>query len=270
MAPPVAWRAPDEGLFRAAFDGLTELFRGGALHKGVPATVRVGDYAWSPEIARRWLARAGFLRPNLYAYGLFDGERGVVGATPEVLFAYDAETLETMALAGTRSPRDGDAAALDRRPKDRFEHALVTDFLRDALAPFGDVRVGATRVEDYGALHHLLTPVRVRLATRPRFEDLVAALHPTPALGVSPRSDAGRAWLGAMEARRTRRRFGAPFGVRLATGEGKCWVAIRNVQFGRDELEIWAGCGVVPASRFETEWTEACAKIDAIQQTWDV
>ena len=81
-------------------------------------------------------------------------------------------------------------------------------------------------------------------------------LHPTPALGVSPRK------LGFDEIARwddvtLRGRYGAPFGVLLPGTEGmRCFVAIRGVQWQDGSVLLGSGCGVVSESVLEREWKE--------------
>ena len=95
-------------------------------------------------------------------------------------------------------------------------------------------------------------------------------LHPTPALGAYPRGEAGTSWLASLDPAGERRRFGAPFGLRWPSGAGRCVVAIRGLQYHHGRLEIWAGCGVVPQSRYEDEWQEVLDKIQSVRAMWQV
>ena len=95
-------------------------------------------------------------------------------------------------------------------------------------------------------------------------------LHPTPALGVYPRGEAGSAWLAGIDPDGERGRFGAPFGLRWPSGAGRCVVAIRNLQYRAGRLDIWAGCGVVSQSRYEDEWQEVLDKMQAVRALWGV
>ena len=114
-------------------------------------------------------------------------------------------------------------------------------------------------------------PTFSSLARQPLdFETVARRLHPTPALGVYPRGSAGAAWLATIDPHGDRKRFGAPFGLRLPSGGGRCVVAIRNLQYAAGRLEIWAGCGVVSLSRYEDEWQEVLQKIQAVRVLWGV
>ena len=78
------------------------------------------------------------------------------------------------------------------------------------------------------------------------------------------------AWLASIDPAGERGRFGAPFGLRLPSGAGRCVVAIRCAQYRAGWLEIWAGCGVVPMSQYEEEWEEVRQKMHAVRTLWGV
>ena len=96
------------------------------------------------------------------------------------------------------------------------------------------------------------------------FDTVVRALHPTPALGGYP-SKPSFQWLYNHIDQRDRSLFGAPFGVCDNQGNYHVVVSIRNVQWQSDRLSVWAGCGIVPESQFESEWAELGAKIDSVK-----
>ena len=177
-----------------------------------------------------------------------------------------------MAVAGTRRIGDG---ASGRQPRDEREEPRRAPERRGR--PAGAARgVGrADRVGHRGAI--------VRAARAPRgghqgaldrqwldFEAVARRLHPTPALGVYPRNEEGRGVARVLDPRGERKRFGAPFGLRWPTGSGRAVVAIRNLQYRDGQLEIWAGCGVVSAERYEDEWQEVLDKMQAVRALWGV
>ncbi|PQM46774.1 Putative isochorismate synthase MenF [Mycobacterium talmoniae] len=86
--------------------------------------------------------------------------------------------------------------------KNRHEHQLVIDTMRDALQPLcTDLRIAATpQLSHTAALWHLSTPITGRLRdTATTALDLALALHPTPAVGGVP-TDAAVQLIGALEA----------------------------------------------------------------------
>lgn len=263
------WNEPRQALFASAWARIQEGFRERGLMKAVPVVFATSEAdLCNKDMRLAILARLANLPRHLYPYGMWSESAGLLGATPELLFARDAEgKVETVALAGTRARDEARAAELLLQdPKERFEHQLVIDDIRERLTSLGEVSVGATEVIELPTLYHLRTqlelrPMRADLA----FSDLVERLHPTPALGLFPRA------LGFSEMRRwddsaeNRGRFGAPFGVRYSDGE-TCVVAIRNIQWQGRELRLGSGCGVVGASEINREWSELALKRDSVKR----
>ena len=173
---------------------------------------------------------------------------------PAVLDIGCGPGMQTMALAGTAEPDAG--AAFERDDKERVEHHLVVEALRRRLAAFGAVREGEREILDVGGMIHFLTRFEVALEKQPAVDEVISALHPTPAVGVVPRSQLAlsmlhsiRENLGVPDA------FGAPFGVKL--GEHfEASVAIRGLFWQGGRVLLPSGCGIVGASKLGDEWAE--------------
>jgi isochorismate synthase EntC len=275
-----AWGQPDEEQFAAGFRTLAVRLEAGTLRKGVPIAVMTAPVGAeeAPALFTRLLGRVPALPPNLSAYGFYRPapETGtgspefLIGATPEILFEFDGDRrLTTVAVAGTRRA-GGDAAGLDESAKDRDEHQAVVEDLLAQLSDWGRPTASAVEVRRFGELEHLSADIHLDASGLPDFEALARRLHPTPALGVYPRGRAGTDWLASIDPRGERKRFGAPFGVRWPSGAGRCLVAIRSLQYRAGRLEIWAGCGVVPQSRYDDEWQEVLDKMRAVRALWGV
>ena len=169
-----------------------------------------------------------------------------------------------MALAATAPP--GQAARLMHNPKEQAEHGIVVEEVSAALAPLGVVEQEATEVLALPHLAHLRTTIHLKAAASLTLGQLVEALHPTPALGGSPR-DAAVAWLRAQDHGVDRGRFGAPFGHASGHGPGCCVVAIRSVEWAGSTVRIGTGAGVVADSRFADEWKELDCKRESVKRT---
>jgi len=202
-------------------------------------------------------------------YGYWDTTKGIMGATPEILFSYSGKTneLETMALAGTRETIKEAANSLEKDPKEMFEHDLVIQGLKEKLAGLGELQVSPTYVWDLGMISHLRTDFTVELKGKPKadkvFTEICALLHPTAALGVAP-CKADWRFLKKCDGDERRGHFGAPFGVLNPSGKSVVFVAIRNVQWHEDQISLGTGCGVVAQSELPNEWQELEVKRRAV------
>jgi isochorismate synthase len=204
------------------------------------------------------------------------GTAGVfLGASPERLVRLHDGLLATSCLAGSIGRgEDAEAdAALGARllssAKDLTEHAVVSEMLAESLAPVCESLEVAPRpgLLKLSNLQHLYTPIHGRLAlradgTRPCILDLLAGLHPTPAVGGYPRPDA----LALIRRREQLDRgwYAGPLGWLDQHGEGEFAVAIRSALLRGGEASLFAGCGIVGDSDPESEYRESCLKLKAM------
>ncbi len=164
--------------------------RSGALRKAVFARelVLTTDHPIDPAVVLSRLHQA-FRSSILFAVD------GFIGASPELLVSRSDDVVRAHPLAGT-APRSSDPEADQRlavgllaSDKDRGEHRITIDWLLDTLLPFCsyvDAEPEPTIVT-LANVHHLGTRVEGRLSNPPASVlDLVAALHPTPAVGGDP------------------------------------------------------------------------------------
>jgi len=262
-APRSAWRIdestpPDRSRFVQAIERIQDGFRRRRWTKVVPYAVAEYRAATGPAEIARALLRLLELPDALMPYGFWNGDEGMIGATPELLFRKHGRHVSSVAMAGTRA-RDSGKVPLRSDAKQRAEHRAVLLDIQSRLRALGRVEIRPIRTVDIDALQHLSAEVSAGLASRMGFEDLVGVLHPTPALGASPRGSANDL-LRELDAQMPRLRFGAPFGWREAGDDGVCVVAIRNVQWRGDRLRLATGCGIVAASQVDDEWAELEAK----------
>ena len=189
------------------------------------------------------------------------------GATPETLVKLEGTRLSTMALAGSmprgRTNEEDRALAgeLLNSAKERHEHQLVVDSIRRRLEPIAaHLNIPAEpEVYKLSYIQHLLTPVTAELRTRePRAPfgilPMVQLLHPTPAMGGSPRALAmdfimknepvPRGW------------YAAPVGWLDSHMDGQFAVAIRSAVAQERRVWCYAGAGIVSESQPDVEWTE--------------
>lgn len=274
-----SWAPPSPQSFLDSFFRLQSLISSGQLMKGVPVVFDSSEEPMSSDRLRKMLMSLSRYSSAGRIYGFWiledDEKQGILGLTPEDLFEWSLEgTLRTFALAGTRrksreDPKES-ARAFLKDPKERREHELVIEDIREALSPLGKVVVGETGVLELPTLFHLKTPIHLHLQRRPTFEELVRLLHPTAALGAFPRKD-GKEWLweeeriSREEQNLGRIRFGAPFGW-VRGEEMLCVVAIRNIQWTRSKVLLGSGCGVIAESNPDREWAELQLKRDSVRK----
>jgi hypothetical protein len=217
-------------------------------------------------------------------YFLFDFSKslGLMGCSPEYLFwASGAEELlnfSTMALAGTRN-RNSDPLGFLSDSKESYEHDLVVQDLRDKIKNAGwfesaqSIQQGEREILYLRHLMHLMTSLRLSFQTElhpSTFLEFVKILHPTSALGLSPRLSANLGILEKMKSSKNRKYFGSPLTLYLKQNDqvlASSLVAIRNFEWMSNfedarilDLCLSTGCGVVGESQLEKESQEITLK----------
>ncbi|MCB1034068.1 MAG: chorismate-binding protein, partial [Acidobacteria bacterium] len=168
--------------------------------------------------------------------------------------------IETEALAGSIGSGDRQAARLLASHKDLGEHALVVEHLVERLRPFCDTLDWSTqpRIRELRNLLHLHTPIRGRLHRDTHILDLVAALHPTPAVAGVPAEAAVR-WIAQREST-PRGWYAGPVGWFDAAGDGEFDVALRSCLLAGPTVWLFAGAGIMLDSDPEAEYQETALK----------
>lgn len=196
---------------------------------------------------------------------------GFIGATPELLVGRVDDVVHAHPLAGT-APRSSDpaedsrlATGLVSSDKNRNEHRITIDWLLDNLLPYCsyvDAEPEPTIVS-LANVHHLGTRVEGRLsAPSASILDLVAALHPTPAVGGDPQA-AALSLIDEVEPG-DRGRYAGPVGWVDAAGNGEFAVGIRSGTIEGNRASVWAGVGVVADSDPQAELDETRSKFQAM------
>jgi menaquinone-specific isochorismate synthase len=260
---PIAWQSPAIDTFAALFDSAQAGFARGDFQKIVPVMFEQGRY--DGDVAALVAPQLATLPQGLVAYGYSYHSHGMIGATPELLFRAERRGYATMALAGTRPVAR--AEELLRDAKELREHRFVVDDIVRRLAPFGNVEIGAIGIMRMPNIAHLITPIYFAEngAEKMSFSEMVRRLHPTAALGVSPRNGAGDRWLREADRGVKRRSFGAPFGLERPDHSALAVVAIRNVQWQGSAIRIGSGAGLLPESRVEREFEELRQKRNQVK-----
>jgi isochorismate synthase EntC len=156
------------------------------------------------------------------------------------------------------------AAQLLASAKDRREHELVVSAIRDALEGMrSDIDAPAEPVvRTLRHVLHLHTPIRAVLSEPHHVLELVAALHPTPAVGGTPTPYAID-WIKHHEPV-ARGWYASPVGWFDLDGDGEFAVAIRSGVIVGDRAHLWAGAGIVAGSDPDKELAETELKLRAM------
>jgi menaquinone-specific isochorismate synthase len=196
---------------------------------------------------------------------------GFIGASPELLVSRHGDVVRSHPMAGT-APRGGGpaddariAARLLASTKNREEHQITIDMVHDTLLPwcsYVDYEAEPSVVA-VANVQHLATMVEGRLSDPPASVlELVAALHPTPAVCGDPRDDA-RAFIDAHEGL-DRRRYTGTVGWVDARGNGSWAVSVRCAEIEGPVARVCVGNGIVADSDPAVELAETRLKLQAL------
>jgi isochorismate synthase len=212
------------------------------------------------------------LEPNCAVFSLPTPEGQFVGASPELLVDRTGHRVLSRPLAGTTDRAHAVAGLLPREllasAKDNAEHRLVVDGIAEVLSPLcSDLTIPSH--PDLVHLHnitHLGTSLVGTLALRPDGTvptalELVAELHPTPAVGGVPR-DRALALIARLEPY-ARGYYAGPVGYVDAGGDGRWMLGLRAISVAGSGARLSAGVGVVEGSRPQTELAETTLKLTA-------
>ncbi|EBS1108840.1 isochorismate synthase EntC [Salmonella enterica subsp. enterica serovar Eingedi] len=194
----------------------------------------------------------------------------LLGASPELLLRKEGERFSSLPLAGSarRQPDD----VLDREAgnrllasqKDRHEHELVTQAMKQILRDRStELQLPSSpQLITTPTLWHLGTPFEGKANAGENVLTLACLLHPTPALSGFPHQVAKK--LIAELEPFDRELFGGIVGWCDAEGNGEWVVTIRCAKLHGNQVRLFAGAGIVPASSPVGEWRETGVKLSTM------
>jgi len=213
---------------------------------------------------------------TIFSFPVPDGT--FFGASPELLMARQGRRITCHPLAGTvargRTARaDADAqGGLAGSSKDRAEHRFVVDGISAALRPLCDeLTVPAEpSLVAFRSVAHLGTRIEGHLrgpGIPPGVLELVELVHPTPAVGGTPR-DLALAAIAALEPD-PRGYWAGPVGWVDAEQDGEWMIGIRSARLHPDgrTITLRAGAGVVADSDPEAEAAETNVKLTSVLES---
>ncbi|MEZ9674239.1 isochorismate synthase MenF [Vibrio lentus] len=200
---------------------------------------------------------------------VLDSKHSFIGSTPERLYSRHGTELDTEALAGTigrgeNATEDMELANwLSQDSKNLNENQYVVDDIIERLTPHSQkVHVEKdARLVRLRKVQHLKRNIHAQLNNGVNGVQLLAALQPTAAVAGLPRKEAmdfilehepfARGW------------YAGSVGY-ISHQRAEFCVAIRSALIVNDQVQLFAGAGIVPGSVAEHEWQELNKKMSTL------
>lgn len=209
--------------------------------------------------------------PDCYIFSTSNGKgQSFIGASPERLLSIQNRELVTDALAGS-APR-GKTATEDAEfadlllssEKERREHLVVLDFITQRLNKLGltpQVK-SMPQLLQLSSIQHIWTPIQAKVPKGVHPLEIVAELHPTPAVAGAPRD------IACAKIRRyepfERSLYAAPLGWIDRRGNAEFIVGIRSALIDGSRARLYAGAGIVSGSDPDKELAEIQLKLQPL------
>lgn len=194
----------------------------------------------------------------------------LIAATPERLLSLNHGHISCDAIGGTLDINDqpsyaelinGQSASASKL---LHEHAIIVDHIRQQLEPLCpklEIPVAPSLMKLHN-LYHLQTRINGQIADSVSLFDLIDQLHPTPAIGGQPHR-AAMQWIQQNEAY-DRGWYTGGFGWMDGNNEGEISVLLRCALIKNNQLDLFAGAGLVADSVADSEWHETELKMKTI------
>ncbi|MGB8932681.1 MAG: anthranilate synthase component I [Anaeromyxobacteraceae bacterium] len=212
------------------------------------------------------------VNPSPYLFYVQDGDRALVGSSPETLIKLANGQVTLRPIAGTR--RRGADAAEDARleeelradPKENAEHVMLVDLGRNdvgRVSSVGTVEVTAFKtVERYSHVMHLVSEVHGELAAGLDAVDVLRAGFPAGTVSGSPKVRAMEI-IDELEPAR-RGPYAGAVGYFDRGGDMDMAIAIRTLMASAGRISVQSGAGIVYDSDPATEYVETVNKARAV------
>lgn len=262
---PPSTRSPALGLdragYRAAVERAIHAIQQGVLKKVVLARTINADLA-NINIGTLFSA-ASKAMPDAFVTLVHSAQHGTwLGASPERLLIMHGDHVEVDALAGTMPSLTAPSAVTAWGAKEREEQELVTRSVLETMLEHGvaDAGTDGPAVVKAGSVAHL----RARIIGSSMQADplaLAAALHPTPAVGGTPKTEAIEL-IHALEPR-DRSLYAGYWGPMEEDG-AEFFVNIRCMQVVGAKGVLHVGAGITAGSHPDRE----CDEVEQKARTW--
>lgn len=190
--------------------------------------------------------------PTAFRYLFFHPKIGLwMGATPEQLVKINQNEFETVALAGTQLYSENVIWAT----KEIEEQQFVTDYIVTKVKDkVNNLIVSDAKIVKAGNLAHLKSFISGELTADFQANDLIKALHPTPAVCGLPKEKAIDFIL--KNEGYDRKYYSGFLGEYNTNNQTDLFVNLRCLEVENDVVNIYVGCGITKDSNPEKEFIE--------------
>lgn len=208
--------------------------------------------------------------PDCYIFAIGNNQgQNFIGASPERLVSIQNRQLVTDALAGS-APRGKSnsedvqwANILLKNRKEKREHQAVSDFILERLKDMGLKPYQLPlQLLQLSNIQHLWTPIYAHLPKGIDPLDIVAQLHPTPAVAGVPNK------IVCEKIRHyekfDRALYAAPLGWIDRRENCEFIVGIRSALIEKNRARLYAGAGIVSGSNPDKEFVEIQLKLQSL------
>ncbi len=254
-------RGLDRAGYRAAVEHAIHAIKQGPLKKVVLARTIAADLA-NIDIGTLFSAALRAM-PDAFVALVHTTVHGTwIGASPERLLIMHGDRVEVDALAGTMPSKIAPSEAAAWGAKEREEQELVTRSVLRTMHEHGvaDATTDGPAVVKAGSVAHLRTRITGRL-TQADALALAAALHPTPAVGGTPKAEAIEL-IHTLEPHD--RSLYAGYWGPIAQGGAEFFVNIRCMEVIGTVGVLHVGAGITAGSDPDRE----CDEVEQKARTW--
>lgn len=198
----------------------------------------------------------------------FSEDNSFISCSPERLFSRQQQKVTTEALAGTvnrgRDEREDNLlmqSLLNDKKIDRENYLVQESIIANLKQLKAQVNCAPAHVLQLKHVQHLCVPIEAEITLETGDTELLYKLHPTPAVGGTPKLPAlqfindnepyNRGW------------YAGAVGY-ISQTESDFSVAIRSALINKDKIKLFAGAGIVTGSLADQEWQELDNKMQTI------
>lgn len=260
---------PEHDQWTEIINTCSELLKSGELEKIVMSRKKIFEYADLIEPIVFFKATMAKNNEAKSCYAIFHQmsfANAYISLTPEKLFSLKDRTFESISLAASaprgETPQEDNVfeALLTSSDKLTREHMLVTHEIINKIRPLSkSLKVSKLETMKLPYIQHRSIPIMAELLEQSGPLELLALLHPTPAVGGLPWEKA-RGHIAQLEPY-ARGLYAAPIGV-ISGNYSELAVGIRCALIEENKLSIFGGAGIVAGSVSEEEWNETGTKMN--------